>query len=80
MGLNYMYRPEIRPKQPMLDHNLGRPPLKKVKTEPAIGNGQNGKTGTSTVQRMETASPNLKCWFLTIKLQYVLLMYPTLTC
>jgi hypothetical protein len=44
MSPNYVYGREIRPKQIMVDHNLGTPPLKKIKTEPSIGNGQNGMT------------------------------------
>ncbi|CAB3976721.1 lethal(3)malignant brain tumor 3 isoform X1 [Paramuricea clavata] len=42
MGSNFVFAREIRPKQIMVDHSIGTPPLKKIKTESSIGNGQNG--------------------------------------
>ena len=42
IAANYIFAREIRPKQIIVDHNISSPPVKKIKTEPSIGNGQNG--------------------------------------
>lgn len=42
LGTNYGYAREIRPKQIMIDQSLNTPPMKKIKTEPTMANGQNG--------------------------------------
>ena len=44
IGPNYMFARDIRPKPLIVDHNLASPPLKKIKAEPSMGNGQNGMT------------------------------------
>lgn len=49
MGSNFVFAREIRPKQIMVDHSIGTPPLKKIKTESSIGNGQNGITSGANV-------------------------------
>jgi hypothetical protein len=49
MGSNYVFAREIRPKQIIVDHSLGAPPLKKIKTEPSMNNGQNGMTNGKTL-------------------------------
>lgn len=55
MGPNYMFARDIRPKPIMVDHSLGSPPLKKIKDEPSMGNGQNGMTSKMNIYIVETS-------------------------